>query len=139
MKRALFSVLFFLFMISAGQLSAERSVFHYNGPLKDFVPRLIDAMSESGIQFTVKGVYNEEKDKKQGFVFYLKPSNHYCEITFAQTKGHSIVKLFTQEASDMSLLSNMLIKKLKMKEVGVTDESKYPKQDPNPWPVQGLK
>lgn len=124
-------------LVCAGGLLAEKRSYRAPQPIGKFVPQMIDKMAEAGFDFTVREVYNEVKDGKQGFVIILKPKMSLCEITFFDEKGKtSLVNLMAQDNNDAKHFHRFFLERLNMKEIGVT-----PLDDnvPSGWPSPGSK
>ena len=131
-----------ILVISVTSISAEKRMYQYNGSVGKFVPELIDTMTAEGIQFSIKSVYNEKKDGKQGFVMFMKPSGNFCEVTFMDKGKISLVSIFSQNSSDMSRINILFLLKMKMVELGATEEEKSGGNSgelPSGWPDPGLK
>ncbi len=126
-------ILFILiFALSAGMLHAEMRTYRSPQTVGKFVPRLVDELGNAGFSFTVKSVYNEKKDGKQGFVFVLQPRGTICELVFFDEGGKSsLVRVRTQDGQDMDRFHRFFLQRLTMSEVGVTP---IPDQKPAGWP-----
>ncbi|MEQ9363348.1 MAG: hypothetical protein RIF32_03840 [Leptospirales bacterium] len=125
----------FLLTLGAPALSAARRVYESKQPLEKTVVAMLDQMSAAKMKFTVRKVYDRKADGKEGFVMYLAPRNTLCEITFradpTQPK-RSVILVYTQDIRDSETLHRFFTQRMKLAEVGVTDDF----DDSNPWPVR---
>jgi len=127
-------VLILILLLGATSLFADVRLYRAPQALGKFVPRLVDQLGSSGFQFTVKNMYNEAKDGKQGFVFLLQPRNSLCEIVFfAENEASSFVRIRTQDAQDSDRFDKFFSRQMNMSEVGVS-EGPAQKADPS-WPT----
>jgi hypothetical protein len=141
-KKQICYIAIVLFLPIAGSLAAERRLYQYNGPAGEFVPKFIDTMTGDGFKFSVKSVYNEKNDGKQGFVIILKPSGAFCEVTFTEKGKISIISFFSQNSSDMANINSLLLLKMKMVEIGESSKegSKVvPRTGGSGWPDPGVR
>ncbi|MBL8021456.1 MAG: hypothetical protein JNM27_17420 [Leptospirales bacterium] len=123
-----------ILVLLASTAFAETRVYKSNLPLGQFVPKLVDELGNSGFQFSIKSVFNEARDGKQGFVFLLQPRNSLCELVFLPgTANSSMLRIRTQDAADSLRFDKFVSQRLQMKEVGVAPEpasavdAKWPK------------
>ncbi|MCE9596637.1 MAG: hypothetical protein K8S54_01585 [Spirochaetia bacterium] len=112
--------LILILVLMASSAFAETRLYQSNLPLGKFVPKLVDELGNSGFQFSVKNVYNEARDGKQGFVFLLQPRNSVCELIFlAGNANSSMLRIRTQDAADSTRFEKFVSQRLQMREVGV--------------------
>lgn len=112
-----------ILILLASTAFAETRVYKSNIPLGQFVPKLVDELGNSGFQFSIKSVFNEARDGKQGFVFLLQPRNSLCELVFlAGSADSSMLRIRTQDAADSLRFDKFVSQRLQMKEVGLAQE-----------------
>ncbi|MDH5654919.1 MAG: hypothetical protein OEZ34_03355 [Spirochaetia bacterium] len=128
-----------LIFLSSTALLADKRLYSYNGNSGEFVSEFIDVMTGEGIRFSVKSVYNEEKDGKQGMVLIMKPSGKFCEVTFADKKKGSVISLFAQDSNDMALINSLFLRKMRMSEVGTKPKNYTSPPGSGGWPDPGLR
>ncbi|MCB1325236.1 MAG: hypothetical protein H7A21_07160 [Spirochaetales bacterium] len=108
--------------VLASPLLAERRSYESAQPVGQTVAGVIDALAAAGVQFRVEQVFNEQRDGKLGFSAAMLPSGAICELSFHADPGNAsrtLIKVFTQEASDGRRIHAVLVDRLHMREVGV--------------------
>lgn len=121
--------------LAATSLVAARRVYESSRPLEKTVVSMLDEMSAAKLKFTVRKVYDRKLDGKEGFVLYLAPRNTLCEITFRADPAkpnRSVIMVYTQDTRDSEMFHTFFTERMKLAEVGVTEEF----DDSNPWPVR---
>jgi len=114
---------------------AEKRTYRSGQQSGPFVTQLVEKMGQK-FQFTVKKVYNQSEDGRQGFVFTMAGSRNICEISYFEDGKQTIVKVFAADNQDLVKLDNFFKKEMQLKEEGVTDHLIDTK---NTWKAPGLR
>ncbi len=129
------ALLAFVLSLGASNLAAARRVYESQQPLEKTVVAMLEQMSAAKMKFTVRKVYDRKADGKEGFVMYLPPRNTLCEIVFRadpKQPKRSVIIVLTQDARDSEQLHRFFTQRMRLAEVGVTEDF----DDSNPWPVR---
>ena len=121
--------------LAAQPLLAGPRTYRSSLPPGKLIPRMVDQLGAKGFRMTIRKVYNEKKENKQGFVFWLYPGKYHCEITFREyrpgkskrAKG-TLIRVFAQNTAVTNRFRIFFTKHMKMKEHGVTDSRIVDKQ-----------
>ena len=115
------------------RLDAEYRTYYSDVTRGKMISDLLDRMGEAGFRFSILRVYDEKRDGKLGFNLRLQPGKRYCDLIFFEGVGGkgSIVRVFTQDARDMSRFHKLLAETMKMREEGAKRSPSPPRKA---WP-----
>jgi len=121
---------FLILCLTSGAFAESREYSSVLPPGK-LIPAVIDELGRAGFRFTVRTVFNEARDGKQGFVFVLQPRQTLCELSFFSDRTGSQVRIFTQDAQDLARFHLFFVQNMHMTEAVST----LPERPPAGWPV----
>ena len=107
-------------IVAVGPLAAEIRFYESRQARGPTMEAFVDELTRSGIRFVVRKVFNEEKDRRVGFVFLLAPKRTYCEVTFHERpRGRgSLVRIMTQSTEEANQFEILLTRHLKFRAIG---------------------
>ena len=110
----------FLFICFTDPLGAEWRSYQIRKSVAQVLESFLAQMEAQKIRFSVKRVFQQSREGKQGFVLQLLPRGTFCEMAFyAKPKQkQTLIRVFTQDHKDAQLFHKLMVKKLKMKEIG---------------------
>ncbi len=132
--RLFFLTLFFICIVSpVSDLGAEWRKYEGQNSKADTLKKLLSQMEKEKVRFSIKRVYNEKTEGKSGFVLILLPKKTICKIIFHNRtqKNGVLLRVFTQNYNDSRFFHKIIVKKLGMKESGVshtTEDEKWQKK-----------
>ena len=110
----------FALALPVASLSAETRFYESVRTRGATMEAFIDELTRSGVHFSIRKVFNENKDGRVGFVFLLAPKRSYCEVTFHERPkgGGSLVRIMTQSTDEANRFETLLTRRLKLKALG---------------------
>ena len=67
-------------LLFSSNLMAQKRIYRSSQPVGKFIPALIDAMTESGMRFSVEKAYDEKSDGKLGLLIMMKPGGRVVDM-----------------------------------------------------------
>jgi len=124
--RFIIPLLALLVSLAGTPLAAEYRMYRSSKPRDALLRTLLDEMGRAGFRYSVRKVYNEKKDGKLGFLFWLYPGKYFCEILFYErNKGKtSMIRIYTQNTRVARRFHRLFTKRMKMKPVGLVKEKR---------------
>ncbi len=114
----------FLALALTAPLGAEVRFYESAKPRGSTMEAFVDELTRSGIRFTIRKVFNEDKDGRVGFIFHVAPKRLHCEVTFHERPRGSLVRLMTQNTDEAIRFERLLTQNLKLKALG-DDPSRF--------------
>ena len=103
-------------------LGAEWRSYQIRKPAAQVLENFLKQMDAQKIRFSIRRVFEQSREGKQGFVLQLLPRGTFCELAFYAKPGQkrTLIRVFTQDRQDSQLFYKIMVKKLKMKEIGLS-------------------
>jgi len=119
LKSTLITLIFFMGPFLIQPVGAETRFYSHDSSARGkLVETFLDSLESAGIHITIRKFFDEKKDGRLGFSFWLHPGKTHGEITFHDRTGTggSFVKLNTQNGDDTERFRAFFIEKMKLKE-----------------------
>ena len=116
------AIILYCFISLNAPLGAEWRSYQIQKPVAKVLENFLKQMETQKIRFSIRKIFDQRREAKQGFVLQLLPRGTFCELAFyARPKQkQTLIRVFTQDHKDSQLFHGLMVKKLKMKEIGVS-------------------